>query len=267
LSQLPYLSGPTRATFDAWAGATWTRYVPPLTFTEVRKGVQALERVYDARDVSPKEAARATEGHGKRAALATYLAQIRFLTAWHAAEMLDLVETPPRRIVDVACGTGATGAALARACGGRVSVIGIDRSGWALEEARETWQHFAIEGRAQRGEVPEAMPRADAADLIAVGWVLGELPPSSRAGLLRQVDAACRRGAGLLVLEPLVRPHGWWLEWSDRLRAHGVREEAIRVAIDRPELVRRMDKAARQDHQVVAARALGLPPRRGGDGA
>ena len=45
--QLPYLSGDLRDAFDAWLEGTLARFVPPLTFTELRRGVQALNDLWN----------------------------------------------------------------------------------------------------------------------------------------------------------------------------------------------------------------------------
>ncbi|MEN6631590.1 MAG: hypothetical protein ABFD84_04115, partial [Candidatus Polarisedimenticolia bacterium] len=71
---VPYLEPPLREAFDAWLEGTVSRFVPPLTFTELRKGAQALSTLYVERRGGGGLATRAIEGTGKRAALATYFA-------------------------------------------------------------------------------------------------------------------------------------------------------------------------------------------------
>jgi SAM-dependent methyltransferase len=264
---LPYLTGETREAFDRWLAATLARHIPPLNFTEVRKGVQALSTLYVHDRKAGRIAARSVDGMGKRAALATYYAALHFVTLHHALEMIGPESFGPvQRILDLGCGTGAAGAALALGLGQPAppSIVGVDRSGWALEEARETWAAFGLDGRAVRGELPLAAPRAGAGDLVLFGWSLGELPNEERGAHFRSIAAALRRGAGLLVLEPLSgRITPWWNEWAELLAEEGVRAELVRVVIQRPLFVADMDKASGLDHQIVGARVLaGRRPER-----
>ncbi len=261
---LPYLAGETREAFDRWLDTTLARHMPPLNFTEIRKGVQALSTLYVHDRPEGRIGARSIEGMGKRAALATYYAALHFITAHHALTMIgpDTVR-PVRRILDLGCGTGATGAALALLLPEAPSIVGLDRSGWALDEARETWAAFGLSGRAIRGELPLAAPRAGQGDLVAFGWSLGELPEQDRGASFRYITASLRRGAVLFVLEPLAgRISPWWNEWAELLADEGIGAELIRVVIQRPLFVADMDKAAGLDHQIIGARVMsGRVPR------
>ncbi len=256
--QLPYLSGDLRDAFDAWLEATLSRYVPPLTFTELRKGVQALNDLWNRAGSGAALAHRVTEGLGKRAALATYFAALRFLATHHALQMVGEVLGTPREIVDAGCGTGAVGAAVARALAPAARIVGIDRSGWALDEARHTWEAFGLAGRAVRDDLPGGVPFPSRGRLLVLGWSASRLDPGPRERLLARAVAHAKKGGGLLVLEPISRKAGvtWWNEWAERLGPAGVREETIRVAIHRPRFIREMDRAARLDHQVIGARVL-----------
>ncbi len=261
---LPYLSGPLRETFDRWLGATLSRFIPALTFTELRRGVQALSMLYVERRAEGRLAARAREGAAKRAALATYYAALHFLTTHHALRMVGGDELHGvREVVDLGCGTGAVSAAVATLIEETPPVLGLDRSGWALDEARRTWSSFGITGRGRREELPLGAPRGGPGVFMVSGWAAGELESEDRGAMLRRLVAALRRGASLLVLEPLAgRASPWWSDWAGELAPLGVRDELIRVAIERPPFIRDMDKAARLDHQVIGARVL--VGRRGG---
>jgi SAM-dependent methyltransferase len=255
---MPYLASPLRERFDGWLAATLDRFLPPLSFTELRRGVQALSVLYVERRATGELAARAREGVGKRAALATYYAALHFLTTHHALRMVGTEALfSAREVVDLGCGTGAVGAALATLAQAPPEILGIDRSGWALEEARLTWSAFGVDGRVRRSELPDAVPNGRKGVAMTCGWAAGELEDSARDGLLRRLIAALRRGSPILVLEPLAgRASPWWTEWAKQLAPWGVRDELIRVAIERPSFIRDMDKAARLDHQVIGARVL-----------
>lgn len=79
----PYLAGALRAAFDAWLADTVRRHSRVLEFREIRRGVQAVSALYVQRREGADLAARAIEGRGKRAALATFYAPLHFLTAHH----------------------------------------------------------------------------------------------------------------------------------------------------------------------------------------
>ncbi|MBP7147753.1 MAG: class I SAM-dependent methyltransferase [Acidobacteria bacterium] len=255
---LPYLEGEIREAFDRWLAGTLERFLPPLNFTELRKGVQAVSSLYVERRGGGRLGARSTEGLGKRAALATYYAALHFITAHHAVRMIG-PETfgPLRRVLDLGCGTGATGASVSLTLSGLPSVLGIDRLGWAVDEARRTWESLRIPARGVRGDVPLAAPKAAAGELLCFGWSLGEFDDETRGAAYRYICSALHRGASLLVLEPIAgRIVPWWSEWGESLADQGVRSELIRVVIERPSFVRDMDKAASLDHQIIGARVL-----------
>jgi methylase of polypeptide subunit release factors len=141
---VPYLEGTLRADFDAWLAATVARHSVDLEFRELRKGAQALSWLYVERRAEGDLAARAVDGRGKRAALASYYAPLHFLATQHALLRIGPARFGAlRRVIDLGCGTGATGAAAARMldC---ADVVAIDRSGFALSEARHTYAAFGL---------------------------------------------------------------------------------------------------------------------------
>ena len=146
---VPYLEPPLRERFDAWLESARARYAPPLELAEIRKGVQALSSLWVERRAAGHLAARAVEGAGKRAALATYYGPLHFLVLHHALRGLQ-PQTDVRRLFDLGCGTGATGAALATALPAPPTIVGSDVSGWALGEAARTWSAFGLAGRTRR---------------------------------------------------------------------------------------------------------------------
>ena len=94
----PYLEGSVRAAYDVWQERAHARFSPPLTFAEIRKGVQALSLLYVERRGEGDLAARSLDGDGKRAAFACFYAPLHFLTLFHALRAREL--GPVARIVD-----------------------------------------------------------------------------------------------------------------------------------------------------------------------
>jgi len=254
----PYLEPPLRETFDAWIEAGVERYSPPLEFSEIRRGAQALSALYVERRPAGEIAARSVRGRGKRAALATYFAPLHFLTVHHALAALDCERAAPiRRVFDLGCGSGATGAAIATALPTAPGIVALDVSGWALGEAEATCAAFGLRCSRRRGTLPRGFPRVGPDDWIALGWVVNELEEGARNSLLVRLRGALETGARLLLAEPLSeRASPWWGEWTDALQPLGAVEEQFRVEIERPEWIESLDRATRLDHRSIGARLL-----------
>ena len=258
----PYLTGPLRDAFDAWLADTVERHSRALEFREIRKGLQAVSALYVQKREGADLAARAIEGRGKRAAVATVYAPLHFLTTHHllaaaGAARLGAIE----RVVDLGCGTGAAGAAAAatlHAAGGPLPrVVAVDRSGFVLGEARATYAAFGLLARTVRGALPAALPALGAGDLVVLGWAVNELGERARDALLAALLGALAAGARLLLLEPLAGPATpWWRAWADALAPLGVEEPRAKVRVVLPEWLARLDRAARLDHRVLGARVL-----------
>ena len=122
------------APVGSWYALLEARHLATLTFSEVRRALQALSSLYvERRDRIERGAA--LDGAGKRAAFALFYGPLHFLTVREIVRALPACDPPPRRIVDLGCGTGAAGAAGALAAEGKPAVSGVDGSGWAIGEA------------------------------------------------------------------------------------------------------------------------------------
>lgn len=229
-----------------------------LRVTEVARGLRALSSGYVERRRGAAPGA-ALDGAGKRAAFALVYGPLHFLSALHAVRALDACSPPPRTIVDLGCGSGVAGAAWALAAGGTPRVQGIDRHPWSVEEARWTYAHFGLRGRARRGDLSRLALPSDAA--VVVAYTLNELSPALRTRVEDRLLRAVERGARLLVIEPVARAVApWWDGLATRALALGGRADKWRVTVDLPPVVRTLDRAAGLDHRELTWRTVYAAP-------
>ena len=244
--------------FPAFYAALEARCLRDLTFTEVRRGLQALSSLYVERR-GRLRAGAALEGAGKRAAFALYYGALHFLLVREIVRSLGPGLRGTHRIVDLGCGTAAAGAAWALECPSPVSLVGVDASGWAVGEARWTLRALGLSGRILRGAASTfALPRPPAGVLAA--FTVNELDDAGRARLLaRLLEATRSGGTSVLVVEPLSRRVSpWWPEWARATRSAGGRVDEWRFAAVLPETVALLGRAAGLDPRELSARSLFL---------
>jgi SAM-dependent methyltransferase len=250
-----------RESFDGWLAAAVARYQPPLRPAEIRRGLRALSSLYVERRGGSELGRRSRDGMAKRAAFATYFAPLHFLATWHALRELAPPLGTVKRVIDLGCGTGAAGAAAARACPDAPGLLGLDDSGWALGEARHTWRAFGLRGRAVRRRLPSGQLELRAGDLAVLGWFVNELQGDARERLLAALARGLQRGAGVLVLEPLSRQVAPWWEEGVRSLGGGTEVHELHLARERPERVAELDAASGLDHSVLGVRVCLAPPQ------
>jgi hypothetical protein len=246
---------------DAWIASLEARHLADLRFAEVARALRALSSTYvERRSRLPDGAALA--GAGKRAAFALFYGPLHYLAVQAIVDALGAALPRGAPLVDLGCGTGAAGAAWASALGARAPVVAIDRSGWALDEAKWTFRHCGLTARLRRGDFVETRwPPGPAAFLAACA--VNELPPPSRARLLTRLAARAASGQPVLVVEPLARGVApWWPEWTRALAALGGRADEWRFRVDLPPIVARLDRAAGLDHRELKARSILAPSPR-----
>ena len=233
------------------------RHLSDLRVPEVTRALRALSSAYVERRSALQRGA-ALDTAGKRAAFALFYGPLHFLTTRHVIHALGARQVGSQ-ILDIGCGTGAAGAALATAFHGNApSVTGIDRHRWAVEEARWTYSHFGLQGRARLGDLMR-LPDVPRAATIVAAYVLNELPDERRQHLEDWLERAADGGTGVLVLEPLARRvTPWWTRSAERVVAAGGRADEWRFRVDLPPLVRLLDRAAGLDHRELTARSLSL---------
>jgi SAM-dependent methyltransferase len=247
--------------FESWIADLERRHLAELSFPQVRKGLQALSSLYVERRARIGSGA-AFDGAGKRAAFALFFGPLHFLVVGEVVAALGAAVPPLARVLDLGCGTGAAGAAWALAAG--AGVQGVERSGWAATEARQTYAVLGLVGRAAAGDLlRERLPGAGAG--ILLGWAVNELDDDGRGALLPRLLEAARRGARVLVVEPIAaRPVPWWTAWATAFGEAGGRDDLWRFQAELPPVVALLDRAAGLDHRLLTARSLFLPGRQGG---
>ncbi len=245
------------AEVEAWYAALEARHLATLTFAEVRRALQALSSLYvHRRDRLGRGAALDTAG--KRAAFALFYGPLHFLIVREIVRALHAVDPPPRRIVDLGCGTGAAGAAWAIEARGRPALSGIDASGWAVGEAEWNARTLGLTATLRRADLCRA-PLGAAGEGIVAAYAANELDDRSREELLRRLLAAHGKGSRVLVVEPIARrPVPFWPAWVAAFRKAGGRDDTWRFPAALPERMRLLDKAAGLDHRELTARSLWL---------
>ncbi len=231
------------------------RHLADLRFSEVTRALRALSSAYVERRETALADHKALDGAGKRAAFAMYYGPIHFLLVQHIVRELGVA--PDRgTVVDLGCGTGVAGAAVATSATPPLRVMGIDTHPWTLDEARFTYQSFGLTSDVRRGHASRTRFPADTSFVVAA-FVVNELKEADRAVLLREfirLKADTTRTTGVLIVEPISnRVSPWWPEW---VAALGGRADEWKARIDAPPLVKRLAKAAGLRPEVLTARSL-----------
>ena len=234
------------------------RHLEELTFSEVSRALRALSATYIRRRRHLGEGA-ALSGRGKRAAFALFYGPLHYLLVNHIVRSIPGATVTFRTLVDLGCGTGASGAAWGSACSARPSVVGFDRNRWALGEAATTYRAFGLAARMRQGNIASVrLPNEPAAVLAA--FTLNEVSESAREALLGQLIARVKRGDTLLIVEPVAgSAASWWNRWRREVESAGGRADEWRFRTELPAIVARLDRAAGLDHREITGRSLWCP--------
>jgi methyltransferase family protein len=237
----------------------------------VARALRALSSTYvERRHKLAEGAALATAG--KRAAFALFYGPLHFLLVDHIARRLPGATTGISTVIDLGCGTGASGAAWATACDRQPRVVGIDRNTWALGEAAGTYRAFGLAAKTQKSEImsawrpplggPEGRLKPAATgdgmgDAMLAAFTANELPDAARDALLASLLDRASRGDRVLVVEPIAGGVArWWTQWTREFERAGGRADEWRVRIELPAIVAKLDRAAGLDHRELTARSL-----------
>ena len=230
------------------------RHFAELTFSEVSRALRALSSTYVERRHALAEGA-ALSGAGKRAAFALFYGPLHFLLIRHIFQQVS-GGTGAASVIDLGCGTGAAGAAIAAR-----QVVGVDRNAWALDEAARTYRMFGLDGATRRVDAAlYRLPNRFAT--VVAAFTMNELAEASRDALLaRLLERARTIGDRVLVVEPLAKGAArWWDSWRRRVEQAGGRSDEWRIAADVPEIVAKLDRAAGLRHRELTGRSLWLAP-------
>ena len=258
--------------FARWLAALEARYLADLTFQEVSRALRALSAVYVERRARLGRRG-ALAGRGTRAAFALFYGPLHHLLVREIVQALPGAAEPAPKLpvlVDLGCGTGASGAAWAAAwtadpgLPGPPLVLGIDRHPWALAEAARTYREFGLTSRVRQADLGVAgLPKPPVSVLAA--FALNELPPAARDALLTRLVDRARAGRAprqadrLLIVEPMagfVSP--WWTRWRNAIVAAGGRADEWRFRVQLPPVIAKLDQAAGLNHQELTGRSLWL---------
>jgi methyltransferase family protein len=246
--------------FDRWVGDLERRHLAALTFPEVARALRALSSTYVERRQKIGEGA-ALSGAGKRAAFALFYGPLHFLLISHIVRQLPGATRGVATLVDLGCGTGASGAAWAAACERTPRVIGLDRHPWAIAEAAETYRAFALSATLRRADVAATKWPADRPAILAA-FAVNELPDAGRDALLERLLDRSSRGDRVLVVEPVAGfVARWWKGWRDAFERAGGRADEWRVRAELPPIVAKLDRAAGMNHREMTGRSLWIGSR------
>lgn len=250
------------ATFPDFLRALEERHFADLTFSEVTRALRALSSAYVERRETALADHKALDGAGKRAAFALYYGPIHFLLVQHIATELGIGGGTPKgvpyiekggAVVDLGCGTGVAGAAIATVSTPPLRVMGIDTHPWTLDEARFTYKTFGLHSDVRRGHAARTRFPSDTS-LVVAAFVVNELKEADRATLLANLVAAKTR---VLIIEPISqRISPWWPEWEKAFAARGGGAHDWKFRVDLPPIVKKLAKATGLRPEVLTARSL-----------
>jgi SAM-dependent methyltransferase len=243
--------------FGHWIAALEAKHLAELTFPEVSRALRALSSTYVERRQKIAQGA-ALSGTGKRAAFALFYGPLHYLLLAHIVDRLPGASANIETLVDLGCGTGASGAAWAYACVKPPRVLGIDRHPWAIGEAAATYRSFRIPASLRQGDVASVdLPKSPLAILAA--FTMNELADSDRDALLLRLVERASRGDRVLIVEPLAGfVARWWNRWRTIVEAAGGRADEWRVRVELPPIVAKLDRAAGLNHREITGRSLWL---------
>jgi len=248
---------PSDDRFANWIAALEAKHFTELTFREVSRSLRALSSTYVERRQKLADGA-ALSGAGKRAAFALFYGPLHYLLIAHIVENLPGASADVQTLLDLGCGTGASGAAWAAACAKPPRLVGIDRHPWAIGEAAVTYRAFGIPATLRQGDIASAtLPKSPVSILAA--FTMNEMGDAERDGLLSRLVERGAQGDRVLIVEPLAGfVARWWNRWRGVFEAAGGRADEWRLRTELPPIVAKLDRAAGLNHREITGRSLWL---------
>jgi hypothetical protein len=240
--------------FDSYLEALETRHLADLRFSEVTRALRALSSAYVERRESALAGHKALDGAGKRAAFALYYGPLHFLLVRYIAGQIGIT-CDPGMVVDLGCGTGVAGAAIATSHSPPLGVLGLDSHPWTLDEARFTYRAFGLRADVRRAHAAKTRFPSDTS-IVTAAFVVNELNDGDRARLLEELKRFRKR---VLVIEPISqRISPWWDHWAADFQARGGRADVWKARIEPPPIVKRLARASGLRPEMLTARSLYL---------
>lgn len=120
-----------------------------------------------------------------------------------ADALVERLASPrPWRLLDLACGSGASTRALVTAAGPAASVLGLDASQGMLAQARaKDWPEGVRFERAVAGDLDVAAHGAGSFDGVLTAYLFRNVPEAQRDAAVAEVFALLRPGGWLVVQE------------------------------------------------------------------
>lgn len=251
---------------DRWIDATIDRHMRHLTPSEFLKAVRALSvRYVERRGELPTRSP--IDSPGKRAAFAGFFAPLHYLAVRAVVRAVNAADQPLSHLLDLGCGTGVASAAWCSELSAKPFITGIDRTAWALEEARWNWDALGIPGTTRLQSLVEAVnrfkdgrPHAKVAHAgLVLAWSVNELTADDRDRLLPLLLESHSFGASILVLEPLAQAAAtWWDEWARPFVSAGGRADEWKFSPNMPPRLAELDRAAGFRRSHLSVRSLWL---------
>jgi methyltransferase family protein len=246
--------------FDRWLADLERRHLAELTFPEVSRALRALSATYVERRQKIVDGA-ALAGAGKRAAFALFYGPLHFLLITQIVRQLPPAARAIPMLVDLGCGTGASGAAWAALCDRVPRVVAVERNQWALNEAASTYRAFDVNAALRRGDLSTMRWPGDRAGILAA-FTVNELADAPRDALLDRVLERAARGDSVLIVEPVAGfVARWWNQWRDAFAGAGGRADEWRIRAELPPIVAKLDRAAGMNHREITGRSLWIPSK------
>jgi predicted RNA methylase len=228
------------------------RQLADLRFSDVTRALRALSSAYVERRETALADHKALDGAGKRAAFALYYGPLHFLLIQHIVREIGAAPKSGL-VVDLGCGTGVAGAAIATAVTPSLRVFGVDTHPWTLDEARFTYKAFGLGSDVRRAHAARTHLPAGTSIVVAA-FVVNELTAADRAALLDQLK---KSRVSTLIVEPISqRISPWWNEWAAEFERMGGRADTWKARIETPPIVKRLAKAAGLRPEMLTARSL-----------